>query len=294
MSVGRLSIPCRPRYDLRMKKFTLLPALLAILLWSSLAALGAFTQRLPPFLVTAVALFIGSLLAIHRVRDWRVAPRTLLIGVAGIFGYHCLLFTAFRTAPALEANLLNYLWPLLIVVLSPLFGLGKLTGRHILAATIGFCGAVLIVSKGQFDFADSLPIGYLFAIAAAFTWSSYSLATRKLPPFPNAAVGGFCLLSSLLAALCHWLFEPAIVPNNEEWLALLLMGIGPLGASFFLWDKAMKEGDPKQIGALSYLTPLLSTLILAVSGLGELNTITWIAGALILLGATIGSLSRGR
>ena len=208
-------------------------------------------------------------------------------GVAGIFGYHCLLFTAFRTAPALEANLLNYLWPLLIVVLSPLFGLGKLTSRHILAATVGFFGAVLIVSKGQFDFADSLPIGYLFAIAAAFTWSSYSLATRKLPPFPNAAVGGFCLLSSLLAALCHWLFEPAIVPNNEEWLALLLMGIGPLGASFFLWDKAMKEGDPKQIGALSYLTPLLSTLILAVSGLGELNTITWIAGALILLGATI-------
>ncbi|MDC7713546.1 EamA family transporter [Vogesella sp. LYT5W] len=277
-----------------MKKFTLLPALLAILLWSSLAALGAFTQRLPPFLVTAIALFIGSLLAIHRLKEWRVAPRTLLIGVAGIFGYHCLLFTAFRTAPALEANLLNYLWPLLIVVLSPLFGLGKLTGRHIVAAMVGFCGAVLIVSKGKLDFAASLPLGYLFAIAAAFTWASYSLATRKLPPFPNAAVGGFCLLSSLLAALCHWLFEPAIVPNNQEWLALLLMGIGPLGASFFLWDKAMKEGDPKQIGALSYLTPLLSTLILAISGLGELNTISWIAGALILVGATIGTLGRGR
>ena len=72
------------------------------------------------------------------------------------------------------------------------------------------------------------------------------------------------------------------------------MGIGPLGASFFLWDKAMKEGDPKQIGALSYLTPLLSTLILAISGLGQLNTISWIAGALILVGATIGTLGRGR
>lgn len=275
-----------------MKKFTLLPALLAILLWSSLAALGAFTQRLPPFLVTAVALAIGSLLAIHRIREWRVAPGILLTGVAGIFGYHCLLFTAFRTAPALEANLLNYLWPLLIVVLSPLFGLGKLTARHIMAAAVGFCGAVLIVSKGKFDFAGNLPIGYLFALAAAVTWACYSLATRKLPPFPNAAVGGFCLLSAILAALCHYLFEPAITPTGQEWLALLAMGIGPLGASFFLWDKAMKQGDPKQIGALSYLTPLLSTLILALTGLGQLNLISWIAGGLILTGAAIGALGR--
>lgn len=275
-----------------MKNLTLLPALLAILLWSSLATLGAFTQRLPPFLVTAVALLIGSLLAIHRIKQWRVSATTLLVGVTGIFGYHFLLFTAFRTAPALEANLLNYLWPLLIVVLSPLFGMGKLTGRHIAAAVIGFCGAVLIVSKGRFDFANDLPTGYLFAIAAAFTWSSYSLMTRKLPPFPNAAVGGFCLVSGILAGICHWLFEPAIIPTQQEWLALIVMGIGPLGASFFLWDKAMKAGDPKQIGALSYLTPLLSTFILAISGLGELNTTSWIAGALILTGATIGSFSK--
>ena len=273
-----------------MQTLTLLPAFIAILLWSSLATLSVYTQRLPPFLVTAIALGIGSLLAIHRIREWRVAPSTFITGVVGIFGYHCLLFTAFRTAPALEANLLNYLWPLLIVVLSPIFGMGVLTGRHILAAITGFSGAVLIVSKGQFDFISHFPSGYLFAIAAAFTWAAYSLQTRKLPAFPNAAVGGFCLASGILAVICHFMFEPAVIPNSNEWIALLFMGIGPLGASFFLWDRAMKIADPKKIGALSYLTPLLSTVLLAISGLGQLTPISWIAGILILIGATIGAL----
>ena len=95
-------------------------ALLTILLWSSLATLGAFTQKLPPFQVTAIALLTGSLISIHRIKEWALPPATLLLGIFGIFGYHYLLSSAFRNAPAMEVNLLNYLWPLLIVILSPL------------------------------------------------------------------------------------------------------------------------------------------------------------------------------
>lgn len=266
-------------------------ALLAILLWSSLATLGTYTQRLPPFLVTAIALAIGGMLSLRDIRHWRVPATTLLVGVGGIFGYHCLLFTAFRTAPALEANLLNYLWPLLIVLFSPLFKLGQLRWQHIMASVFGFAGAALIVTKGSINVPDNLPAGYLFAIAAAITWACYSLQTRKLPAFHNAAVGGFCLASALLAGLCHWLFEPATTPAGMEWLALLAMGIGPLGLSFFFWNIAMKHADPRQVGALSYLTPLLSTLLLAVSGLGSMNHTSWVAAALILGGAITGSLA---
>lgn len=266
-------------------------ALLAILLWSSLATLGTYTQRLPPFLVTAIALAIGSVLSLRDIRYWRVPVRTFLTGVGGIFGYHCLLFTAFRTAPALEANLLNYLWPLLIVLLSPLFKLGNLRWQHIMASAFGFAGAALIVTGGRITLPATLPPGYLFAIAAAFTWACYSLQTRKLPPFHNAAVGGFCLASALLAAVCHLLFEPAVTPAGPEWAALLAMGIGPLGLSFFFWNIAMKGADPRQVGALSYLTPLLSTLLLAASGLGSMNQTSWLAAGLILGGALTGSLA---
>lgn len=266
-------------------------ALMAILLWSSLASLGTFTQRLPPFLVTAIALAIGALLSIRHIAQWRVPLKTFATGVAGIFGYHCLLFTAFRTAPALEANLLNYLWPLLIVLLSPVFKLGTLRWPHIVASLCGFAGAALIVTKGQLQLPAVLPAGFLFAIAAAFTWACYSLQTRKLPAFPNAAVGGFCLASALLAGLCHLSFEPAIVPDKQEWLALLAMGIGPLGLSFFFWNIAMKSADPRQVGAVSYLTPLLSTMMLAATGLGTMNSTSWIAAGLILGGAIMGSLA---
>lgn len=266
-------------------------ALMAILLWSSLASLGTFTQRLPPFLVTAIALAIGALLSIRHIAQWRVPLKTFATGVAGIFGYHCLLFTAFRTAPALEANLLNYLWPLLIVLLSPVFKLGTLRWPHIVASLCGFAGAALIVTKGQLQLPAVLPAGFLFAIAAAFTWACYSLQTRKLPAFPNAAVGGFCLASALLAGLCHLAFEPAIVPDKQEWLALLAMGIGPLGLSFFFWNIAMKSADPRQVGAVSYLTPLLSTMMLAATGLGTMNSTSWVAAGLILGGAIMGSLA---
>lgn len=277
-----------------MKQHPLFAAFLAILLWSTIASLGVFTQRLPPFLVTAIALGVGSLLSIRHYRQWQVPAKVLAIGVIGIFGYHCLLFTAFRTAPALEANLLNYLWPLLLVLLSPLFRLGRLHWLHIMASIAGFAGAVLIVTQGKLQLPATLPSGYLFAIAAAFTWSCYSLLLRKLPSFPNSAVGCFCLLSAILAGICHWLFEPAITPTAREWLALFVIGLGPLGLAFFLWDKAMKQADPRQVGTLSYLTPLLSTLLLALSGLGKMTAISWLAGALILGGAGIGGLASKR
>ncbi|KMN33894.1 permease [Chromobacterium sp. LK1] len=263
----------------------------AILLWASLATLGAQTRSLPPFFVVGMCLLIGSLLSIRRYRDWKVPPRTLLVGVYGLFGYHFLLFFAFRHAPAMEANLLNYLWPLLIVMLSPILLPGTvLHGRHILAGILGFCGAALIVSGGKFALSGAHLGGYLLAIAAAIVWSTFSLLTRRLPSFPNSAVGGFCLLSGLLSLLCHSLFEPSVAPSQTQWLSLILLGIGPMGGAFFLWDRALKEGDPRQIGSLSYATPLLSTLLLIGSGQGQLNAVAASAIVLILGGALLGSL----
>lgn len=265
-------------------------AVLTILLWSLLAALGAFTQKIPTFQVTAIALLIGSLVSIHRLKEWVLPPTTLLVGIFGIFGYHYLLFSAFRNAPAMEVNLLNYLWPLLIVILSPLFGNGTLRFSHILSAIFGLSGAVLIVTNGALQIPDSFPSGYYLAIAAALTWAVYSLACKKLPQFPDAAIGCFCFVSGILSMGLHLLTEETVWPAQSEWLALIAMGIGPLGLAFFFWKKAMQLGDPKQIGALAYLAPLSSTVVLALSGQGTLSTNSILAGILILSGAIGGIL----
>jgi drug/metabolite transporter (DMT)-like permease len=272
----------------------IIQALLAMLLWSMLAFLSLQLLRVPPFLLIGLALMTGSLCGVHRISQWRVPIKVLLLGICGLFGYHFCLFIALRHAPAVEANLINYLWPLLIVILSPLFLPGySLKARHIGAAFLGLTGAALIVTGGRLSFESAYMPGYLLAALAALLWSSYSLMTKRITSFPNAAIGLFCLCSGLLSLLMHFIFEPRYVPSIKDFPPLILLGIGPMGAAFFLWNAALRNGDPRVIGSIAYLTPLLSTLVLAVTGSGRFTPLSGAAMALIIGGSVVGSISEG-
>ncbi|MBS0448967.1 MAG: EamA family transporter [Proteobacteria bacterium] len=261
-------------------------ALGAIALWATLASLGVALAHVPPFLLTGLALVIGSVPAWPQVRQWKVPPRTLLLGVYGLFCYHFLLFIALRMAPPVEANLVNYLWPLFIVVLAPLFLPGmRVGGVHIAAALVGFAGAGLAIVGGR-SLAGGFAWGYLPAFGSAFIWASYSLLTKRVAHFPTAAIGLFGLVSGLLALGCHALLEPATTLAGRDWLLIGVMGLGPLGAAFYLWDAALKRGDPRQIGILSYLTPLASTLLLVWTS-GRPFTAWIAAAAAMIVGAAI-------
>jgi drug/metabolite transporter (DMT)-like permease len=235
----------------------------AIALWATLASLGVALGHVPPFLLTGLALLIGSVPSWPLARQWRVPAGTLALGLYGLFGYHLLLFIALRHAPAVEANLVNYLWPLLIVVLAPVVLPGlRLRAVHAIAAVMGFAGAAVAILGSAQHVGATWSWGYLPAFGSAVMWATYSLATRRVPPFPTAAIGLFGVVSGLLSLLCHALVEPAATLVARDWLLVGMMGLGPLGAAFFLWDKALKLGDPRQIGILSYVTPLASTLLL--------------------------------
>ncbi|MBI3565679.1 MAG: DMT family transporter [Elusimicrobia bacterium] len=265
-------------------------ALGAIAFWSALAALALRLKHLPPFLTLGVGFLLGALVGAKGLLRERPKPAVLLLGTAGLFGYHFCLFTALRLAPPLEANLLNYLWPLLIVALSPLLLSGaRLEGRHLAGAALGFAGAALLVARGGGP-APARLAGDALAVAAAFVWAVYSLLTKRFGGFPTATVSWFCLLSGLLALACHAALEPRAAVAAADWPALALVGLGPMGASFYLWDRAMKDGDPRAIGTLSYLTPLLSTLWIAALGEGRLTPATGAAGLLIVGGAAAGTL----
>ena len=267
-------------------------ALGAIALWGTLATLGVALNHVPPFLLTGLALLVGSLIALPlsgwQLSTWRVPLPTLMLGIYGLFGFHFLLFLALRHAPPVQANLVNYLWPLLMVVLAPVFLPGMaLRAVHVGAALLGFAGAAVVILGGvDTGNLGGLEWGYLPALGSAFIWASYSLLTRRVPAFPTAAIGTFALVSGVLSLVCHELLEPATTLSRTDVLLIGVMGLGPMGAAFFLWDKALKLGDARHIGILSYLTPLASTALL-VAFSGKPFTASIALAAVMIVGAAV-------
>lgn len=267
-------------------------ALGAIALWATLASLGVALAHVPPFLLTGLALLIGSVPSWPLAREWRVPLSTLALGVYGLFGFHFLLFVALRHAPPVEANLVNYLWPLLIVVLAPVV-LPDVRFRpvHLLAAGVGFIGAALAILGGR-GVAGELSWGYAAALGSAFIWATYSLLTRRVAHFSTAAIGLFGLVSGALALACHAWLEPRTSIGARDLLLIAGVGLGPLGAAFYLWDAALKRGDASRIGILSYLTPLASTLLLLLTTQRALTGWVAAAAALIVGAAVVGVRAR--
>ena len=270
----------------------------AVALWASLAVITTAAGPVPPFQMTAMAFGLAFALALGvwlaRGDDirahLRLPPVVWALGIGGLFGYHVCYFAALALAPPVEANLLNYLWPLLIVVFAGLLPGERLTLWHLGGAVAGLAGCVVLIGGGGLaGFRMEFALGYAFAAAAAVIWATYSVLSRRFGAVPTDAVGAFCGATALLACVAHLLFEITYVPRGGEWLAVLALGLGPVGAAFFLWDVGMKKGDIKALGALSYATPLLSTILLVLFGRAEPSLRLVLACLLIVGGAALAS-----
>lgn len=276
----------------------------AILMWSTLALLTALAGPVPPFLLVALSFGLGGLVSLGIIaatgRPVKAAVRqplpVWLLGIGGLFGYHFLYFLALQTAPAAEANLINYLWPLLIVLFAGLLPGERLGRPQLLGAAAGLAGTLLLITGGKGVSVDAqyLP-GYLAALACSVTWSGYSVLSRRFGAVPTETVAFFCLATALLAIPCHLLFEQTVWPQGVwGWSIIAAMGIGPVGLAFFVWDHGVKRGDIQTLGALSYATPLLSTGLLIVAGRAGF---TWpVVGACLLIvgGAVVASRGLGK
>src|SRR5262249_57014182 len=270
----------------------------AIALWGALAALSVSAGPIPPFQMVAMTFAIGAAIGIVRARARGVGwaqlvnwpARLWLLGIGGLFGYHALYFAALQLAPPAEANLVNYLWPLLIVLLSaPLAG-ERLGWPHLAGALLGFAGVALLAVNRGISFASAYALGYALALGCAFAWSLYSVLSRRFGETPTDAIAAFCAAAAVLSLICHLLFEPTVWPATPAaWLAVLALGLGPTGGAFYLWDHAVKRGDIRALGALSYAAPILSTALLILCGLAEPTIALLLAALLVTAGAGLAS-----
>jgi len=267
----------------------------AILMWSLLAVMTVATGTIPAFQLAAMTFAIGALAAAigwivrpQAVRALRQSPLVWAVGVGGLFGYHALYFLALRLAPPAEAGLLNYLWPLLIVLFSSLLPGERLKLHHVAGALLGLAGTVLLFTGNGAVIERAYLPGLAAAFIAAFVWASYSVLSRRLSAVPTDAVAGFCFVTALLATAVHVLIEPTVWPDTTmQWAAIIALGIGPVGAAFYAWDIGMKRGDIRVLGAASYATPLLSTAFLILAGYARPTTALAIAALLIAGGGLL-------
>jgi drug/metabolite transporter (DMT)-like permease len=268
---------------------------LAIASWALLALFTVWSDPVPPFLLNTICFSIGGTLGL--IYTWRttglrrlatIPLRLYAFGTLGLFGYHALYFSALRNAPAAEAGLIAYLWPLLIVVGSGLLPGETVRRGHLLGALVGFTGAALIITGGGLGLQWEFLPGYLLALLCALTWSSYSVLSRLVGDTPTQTVAVFCLASAALSLPLHLAFEETVLPIDlRGWLAVILLGVGPVGLAFFVWDIGVKRGDIQLLGAASYAAPLLSTLVLVGVGTAPFTATLAVAALLVTSGAVL-------
>lgn len=266
----------------------------AILMWSLLAVLTVASGRVPPFQLAAMTFAIGGVLGaawLTRARAWRALrqkPQVWAIGVCGLFGYHALYFLALRLAPPAEAGLLNYFWPLLIVLSSGLLPGERLRLHSVAGAVLGLIGTVILFTGHGLAPALDFVAGYSAALCAAFVWAAYSVLSRRFAGVSSAAVAGFCLATAVLAAAFHLAFERTVWPEHAgQWLAVLALGIAPVGIAFYAWDIGVKRGDIRVLGVASYAAPILSTMFLVLAGYAQASASLGLAAILIAGGGLL-------
>jgi drug/metabolite transporter (DMT)-like permease len=268
----------------------------AVLMWAFLALLSSAAGSIPPFQLSSMTFAIGAAVGFSRIllkpsllSVFKQPLKVWLVGTIGLCLYHCAYFFAIQSAPPVEASLIAYLWPLLIVVFAAFLPGESLRMHHVIGVVLGLVGAVLIITKGgTIGLQNGFKIGHAVALACAFIWSAYSVLSRQLGYVPTDIVSGFCLITAIVSLGLHMLLEPTTIPQSMiQWGAVILLGLFPVGGAFYTWDFGVKRGDIMVLGAASYASPLLSTIILLLSGYAKFQWIIIVACLLITFGAVI-------
>jgi drug/metabolite transporter (DMT)-like permease len=192
--------------------------------------------------------------------------------------------------------LIASLWALLTVLLaafSPGHGWHK---RHVMGALLGLAASVLlVVGKGPLDLDVRHLSGFGLALGCAFVWASYSVLCRLFAKEPSEGLALPCLVTAALALICNLIFEQWVWPIGQQtWLALVLLGLGPTGGAFLLWDIGMKHGDVSRLGVLAYASPVLSTALLIALGLASASAAVVAACVLMTAAAALSNFGGAR
>ena len=271
-------------------------ALGAILCWASLPAAtgsaldGLSTEALLLYSFGSGAVFL-YLLDVVRQRSWRLSwpdGKTSMLGIWGIFIYHWVYYLALDRAPIAEAAILATTWSFWMVVFSSLQRFKKITFSIAATALICMVGAGLVISAGKtVSFEGRYLLGYGLALGCGLIWSSFSVGLALIKP-KEEPMTAFMVMAALLSLVVYVMTGPHPVPTPGALAAAFYLGCVPLGLSFFLWNRALLRGNIAVIGYLSFLTPPLAVLLVALIRRETLSAQVVVGMVLILVAAIVG------
>ncbi|MCK9255598.1 MAG: EamA family transporter [Bacteroidales bacterium] len=210
--------------------------------------------------------------------------KSILIGFISPFVYYLVLFKAYDLLPAQEALTLNYIWPVVLVLLSIPVLKQKINFFSFMAILISFFGSFVIASKGKiFDFEFSNLPGVILAVLSTVIWSVFWLFNVK--DKRNEIVKLFmCFLFGFLFILIYCIFTKNLaLPEKNGMFALVYIGIFEMGLTFFLWMMALALSETTaKVSNLIYITPFLSLLVVSIV-LKEKILITTIIGLILII-----------
>lgn len=275
------------------KTYTLVAG--AVVLWASWPALATVAYPAPPFLVLGLSALVGFVFSyIDAARKnktktfFSVRLRTMVFVAIGLMGNNAFYLAAISRIGPAEANVVHYLWPVLLVALASLVHRRAPSFIQTIGISLGFCGVAVALSPQMGHGLDL--IGVLLGVCGALTFAIYSVG-RSLARAETNVVGPSLAIAGIAALVVHFSFEPLYWPSNFQWAAIALMGIGPFTVANIFWDKATREGSAATISSLAFLTPLVAITLLAIFGLSVVTMATVVGAFLAISGAVLSSRS---
>jgi len=275
---------------------SLILALIAILCWSSIGSAFRLTLNIiPPYLLLFYALltallFTGAYILIkgNFRRLFQYTPRqyaqSALIALINPFIYYLLLLHAYDILPTQVAGTINYIWPIILVILSAVVLKQKVGLKGFLACIVSFSGLVLIVTKGDFSsFSFSNPIGVVYILCCSVFFALYWIFNMKDARCAEDKLflTYFFALLYLIPVLC--LSPQSPLPPLKGLLGSVYIGIFEMGLTFLLWLKALQTtNNTARLSNLVFLSPFISLFFISIL-IGETIALSTFVGLLLIV-----------
>jgi len=279
---------------------------LSIILWASTAAIGKLLLTeitglqlifyTFPFTIISLFLIAWSQNKLRLLRQYTKTDYLRMIGMGflGCYLYYLLLFGALKNAPAQEAFIVNYLWPVMVVIFAALLLKEQLTWRKVLGILISFIGVYIVITKGDvLGFTFSNLKADLFSLVSAIAYGLFSVLGKKDDYERLTSILVYYVFGFIFVAITVFLVSSVPIVSFKQLIGLAWLGVMTNGLAFVFWFKALEYGDTAKMANYAFLAPFLS-LVYIYFLLGERILLSSVIGLIVIVVGILFQASRNK